>query len=394
MESSRARDTRPFIVMDVLERAETLERQGRRIVHLEVGEPDFDVPPVVREAAERALRDGLTHYTHSLGIWRLREAIAGWYDRRYGVAVSPERVVVTAGTSGAFLLLFGALLEPGEGVLLADPGYPCYANFARFVEARPVRVPVDAEDGFAFTPARVEAALTEDPRARVVLVSSPANPTGAVTPRATYEWLATPRLTLVSDEIYHGLRYDGGEEFTALQVRDDAIVVDGVSKRFAMTGLRVGWTVVPKGLVRSLNKLSQNLFICVPTVSQYAAVAALEQALPDMERMVATYRERHGVLVRGLRELGFRVEVEPQGAFYVFARMSHLHPDSYEFCLRMLEEAGVAATPGVDFGRHRTSEYVRFSYTRSVADIEAGLGRLKEWIPTIRTSPEARPGER
>lgn len=389
MESTRARDTRPFIVMDVLERAEALERQGRRIVHLEVGEPDFDVPPVVREAAERALREGRTHYTHSLGIWPLREAVAAWYARRYGVTVSPERVVITAGTSGAFLLLFGALLEPGDGVLLSDPGYPCYANFARFVDARPVRVPVEAADGFAVTPERVAAALAEAPEARVALVSSPANPTGTVTPRATYEWLADPvrtgrPLRLVSDEIYHGLRYDGGAEFTALAVRDDAIVVDGLSKRFAMTGLRVGWTVVPQALVRPLNKLSQNLFISVPSVSQYAAVAALEHALPDMDRMVATYRERRAALLAGLRATGFAVEVEPQGAFYVFARMGHLYPDSYEFCLRMLEEAGVAATPGVDFGHHRTREYVRFAYTRSIDDIREGVRRLQEWIPTVR----------
>lgn len=381
MDSSRARDTTPFIVMDVLERAETLERQGRRIVHLEVGEPDFDVPPIVREAAERALRDGRTHYTHSLGIWELREAIAEWYDRRYAVTVSPERVVVTAGTSGAFLLLFGALLEPGDGVLLSDPGYPCYANFARFVDARPVRVPVDAADGFAFTPERIGPVV---PEGKIVLVSSPANPTGTITPRETYEWLAEQPLRLLSDEIYHGLRYDDAEEFTAIAVSDDAIVVDGLSKRFAMTGLRVGWTVVPQALVRSLNKLSQNLFISVASLSQYAAVAALRHAVPDMERMVATYRERHDVLVGALRDLGFLVEVEPQGAFYVYARMSHLHPDSYGFCLRMLDEAGVAATPGVDFGRHRAEEYVRFAYTRSVEDIREGVRRLKEWIPTVR----------
>jgi len=384
MESRRARDTRPFIVMDVLERAEELERQGRPIVHLEVGEPDFDVPPVVREAAERALRDGRTHYTHSLGIWPLREAIAGWYARRYGVDVSPERVVVTAGTSGAFVLLFGALLEPGDGVLLSDPGYPCYANFARFVEARPLRVPVDAAEGFAFTPERVGEVLRREPGARAVIVSSPANPTGTVTPRATYEWLAAQRLRLISDEIYHGLRYDGGEELTALSLCDDAIAVDGLSKRFAMTGLRVGWAVVPPGLVRALNKLSQNLFISVATVSQYAAIAALEHAVPDMQRMVETYRERRAELTRGLREVGFEVEVEPQGAFYVFARMAHLHPDSYEFSLRMLAEAGVAATPGVDFGQHRTHEYVRFAYTRSVEDIREGVRRLREWIPTVR----------
>lgn len=389
MESTRARDTRPFIAMDVLERAEALERQGRRIVHLEVGEPDFEVPPAVREAAERALRDGRTHYTHSLGIWPLREAVAEWYARRYGATVSPERVVITAGTSGAFLLLFGALLEPGDAVLLSDPGYPCYANFARFVDARPVRVPVEAADGFAFTPARVAAALAREERVRAALVSSPANPTGTVTPRATYEWLAGQPLRLISDEIYHGLRYDGGEpEFTALAVTDDAIVVDGLSKRFAMTGLRVGWTVVPAALVRALNKLSQNLFISVASVSQYAAVAALQHGLPDMERMVATYRERRTALLSGLRAVGFLVEVEPQGAFYVFARMSHLHADSYEFCLRMLEEAGVAATPGVDFGRHRTREYVRFAYTRSTDDIIEGVRRLKEWIPTV--APPAR----
>jgi aspartate/methionine/tyrosine aminotransferase len=379
MESTRAREIQPFIAMDILEKAYALERAGRDIVHLEIGEPDLDMPAVAREAAERALRNGWTHYTHSLGIWELREAIAERYASRYGVSISPERIIVTAGASGAFLLLFGVLFDPGSRVLLSDPGYPCYVNFARFVGAEPVSVPVEADDGFALTPDRIGQELEND-NVRGVVISSPANPTGTVTPRGTYEWLVDQAPTLISDEIYHGLRYNGGQEFTALEIDGEAIVIDGMSKRYAMTGMRVGWMAVPDRLVRAINKISQNLFISVGSVSQHAAVAALREGEPDVERMVGIYRERHDYLVRALREIGFKVEVVPQGAFYVFARMSHLHPDSYEFCLKMLEEAGVAATPGVDFGRHRTREYVRFAYTSSLDSIREGVRRLEGWL--------------
>jgi len=288
--------------------------------------------------------DGPTTPT-SLGLWELREAVAERYESRYGVSISPERIIVTAGASGAFLLLFGVLFDPGNRVLLSDPGYPCYANFARFVGAEPVSVPVEADDDFALTPDRIAREL-ENGNVRGVVISSPANPTGTVTPRETYEWLAEQAPTLISDEIYHGLRYNGGRGFTALEINDEALVIDGLSKRHAMTGMRVGWMVVPDHLVRAVNKISQNLFISVGSVSQHAAVAALREGDPDVERMIDIYRRRHDYLVGALREIGFKVEVVPQGAFYVFARMSHLHPDSCEFCLKMLEEAGVAATPG------------------------------------------------
>ncbi len=376
MESARARGIQPFIVMDVMERAETLEAEGRDIIHLEVGEPDFDMPPAVREAAHKAIRDGQTHYTHSLGLRALREAIAERYATRYRVAVSPEQVIVTAGSSGAFLLLFGALLDTGETIAMADPGYPCYANFARFVGARALRVPVLAEEGFALRPERLVEA------ARAVLISSPANPTGTITPEASYRALAERPGWLISDEIYHGLRYDDGEEFTALSLaeRGEVVVVDGFSKRWAMTGMRVGWMVVPPGLVRPVNRLSQNLYISVGSVAQHAALAALREAEPDVVEMVRVYRERHDYLVTALRELGFGVEVVPQGAFYVYARMAHFHEDSYAFCVRMLEEAGVAATPGVDFGEYRNREYVRFAYTRSLDDIREGVRRLRAWL--------------
>lgn len=230
MESRRAREIQPFIAMDILEKAYALERAGRDIVHLEIGEPDLDMPPAAREAAERALRNGWTHYTHSLGLWELREAVAERYESRYGVSISPERIIVTAGASGAFLLLFGVLFDPGDRVLLSDPGSPCYANFARFVGAEPVSVPVEADDDFALTPDRIAREL-ENGNVRGVVISSPANPTGTVTPRETYEWLAEQAPTLISDEIYHGLRYNGGRGFTALEINDEALVIDGLSKR-------------------------------------------------------------------------------------------------------------------------------------------------------------------
>ena len=315
--AERMREFTSFIVMDVMEAAERLEHAGKRVVHLEVGEPDFDPPRPVMEEMERALREGRTHYTHSLGIRALREAIAQRYARRYGVEVSPDRVCVTTGSSAAFLLVFAALLNPGDGVAMTDPGYPCYPNFARFVAARPVLVPVSAREGFRLTPAALQAV---DPRGlKAFMISSPSNPAGTVTLRETYQAILARGHILISDEIYHGLVYGGVREFTALELSDQAIVVDGFSKRYAMTGCRLGWLVVPPELARPVNRLAQNLYISPPTLSQYGALAALQHGDSYVGAMRDEYAMRHRLLVDGLRSLGFGISHEPEGAFYVFA---------------------------------------------------------------------------
>ena len=380
MISKRMDEIRSFIVMDIMEKALELEARGKRVVHLEVGEPNHRPPAEVEEAAIRAIRDGHTHYTHSLGILPLREGIARHYADHYGVEVDPDRVIVTVGTSGAFALLLGVLLDPGERVLTADPGYPCYPNFARYVNAVPAAVPVEAEDGFTLS----ADAVGEVGRAgELVLVSSPANPTGTVTPRETYLDLVGQGFRVISDEIYHGLVYSERGEFTALEIDPDVIVVNGFSKRYAMTGFRLGWMVVQRELVRPINRLAQNLFISAPAPSQWAGLAALEHAGSWVEETRAEYLRRRDLLVGILRDLGFVIRRVPDGAFYVFADISAFGLDSFDFCQRMLEEAGVAATPGKDFGAHRTERYVRFAYTNSADAIREAGERIRRWLPVL-----------
>jgi aspartate/methionine/tyrosine aminotransferase len=376
--ADRMEEFTSFIVMDILEKAMQLEAAGSKIVHLEVGEPDFDPPPSVTEAMRRAVCEGKTHYTHSLGLIELREAVAEHYASRYGVVISPERVCITTGTSGAFLLVLGALLNPGEGVAMSDPGYPCYPNFVRLLGGRPLPIPIREEEGFQLIPEAIAERLREP--VKLFFISSPANPTGTVTQRRTYEWVLERGHLLLSDEIYHGLVYTDDPEFTALQVDPRAIVVNGFSKRYAMTGCRLGWVIVPEELVRPLNRLSQNLFISAPTPSQWGGVAALREGAPFVESVRREYARRRRVLIDGLRKLGLKVGFEPQGAFYVFADVSAYSRDSFDFCQRMLVEAGVAATPGIDFGKNETHRYVRFAYTRGIDRIEEGLDRLGRWL--------------
>lgn len=372
----------PFLVMEVLERAKALERQGRDIVHMEVGEPDFDTPQVVREAGIRALRDGHTHYTHSLGHVQLREAIAGWMDRRYGVQVSPDRVVVSLGSSGAMLLLFGALLDPGDRVLMTDPHYACYPNFVRACHGESVRLPVREIDGFQYDAEAVREQVQAG--ARAVLLNSPSNPTGIVCPADRMRELVEVtrgRSQLVSDEIYHGLTY-GQEATTILALDPDAVVVSGFSKLFAMTGWRLGYAIVPEYLVRPMQKLQQNLLISPPDFAQFAAIAALTQADDDVERMRRCYDERRRLVLRKLAGMGLDVLVEPTGAFYVFFNVSRYTDDVYSFAFRILDEAGVALTPGVDFGPHGEG-FLRLSYANSKERLDEGLDRLARFLAEL-----------
>jgi len=377
----------PFLVMEVLERAGELQRQGRSIVHLEVGEPDFDTPPAALEAGIRALRDGHTHYTHSLGHPELRAAIAAWQCEQYGVPTTPEQVVVTVGSSGAMLLVFAALLDPGDQVLLTDPHYACYPNFVSACGGVPVRVPVCEADGFQFNPEAVARCLT--PRTRVLLLNSPANPTGTLTqPQRMRELIAVlsgsgsdvpgARPVIVSDEVYHGLVY-AGRAHSIREFAPDAVVINGFSKLFAMTGWRLGYAVLPPWLVRPVQKLQQNLFISAPDFAQFAALAALQHAHADVERMRQCYDERRRLVLRRLKAMGLEVLTEPVGAFYVFVNVRRFTSNVHEFAFRILEEAGVAVTPGVDFGPGG-AEYIRISYANSLENIAEGMNRLERFL--------------
>ncbi|MGM0788193.1 MAG: pyridoxal phosphate-dependent aminotransferase [Thermodesulfobacteriota bacterium] len=380
--SNRASRIEPFIVMDVLERAQELAASGREIIHLEVGEPDFATPGVINEAAARAMEDGLTHYTHSLGIMELREAIAQHYADRYGVEVDPARVVVTGGTSMAMLLLFSALLEKGREVILSDPHYACYDNFINFVGGVPVRLPVRAEEGFEFRTEEISAAMGS--KTRGIFINSPSNPTGQVMSADMLEAVAdmAPGRPggpyVISDEIYHGLVYEGAEH-SILEYTDNAFVLDGFSKRYAMCGWRLGYLIAPANYVRPLQKMHQNFSICAPSVSQWAGVAALKHAWPEVERMRGIYDTRRRRLIDGLKNLGFEIPVEPAGAFYVFTSCAHLDPDDYRLAFHILEESGVAVTPGRDFGPGGHG-FLRFSYCNSLENIDTAIERLGSYL--------------
>lgn len=379
----------PFLAMEVMERAQVMERAGIDVVHLEVGEPDFRVPECVADALASAARNGDTHYTHSLGKWELREAIAARYARIYGVTVSPEQVVVTSGTSGGLVLLTALLLNPEDEVLLPDPGYACYPNFVLAAHGVPRRVPTLASEGYRLDAAAVGSFLTE--RTRALLVNSPGNPTAAVQPRDALEALAQlsnqhPHLALISDEIYHGLEYgaEPGHPVTTratsmLEVTNRCFVLDGFSKRYAMTGLRIGWLVAPPEYVPALQRLAQNLFISASSVAQAGALAALRGADADIERMRQEYARRRELMVSGLRRLGFGVPVSPAGAYYTLADARHLDSDSVRLAHRILDEAKVGVAPGIDFGPSAEG-HLRFSFASASVRIEEGLHRLANWL--------------
>lgn len=378
MASKRTEEMTSFIVMDVLERACELECQGKKIVHLEVGEPDFDTPACVKEAACKALNEGFTHYTHSLGLLELREAICEYYQDTYGVRVDPDQVVVTSGSSPAIFMTFAALLEAGDQVILSDPHYACYPNFIKFVGGQPVMVPVYEEDGFQFRPETIRKKMTE--RTRAIFINSPSNPTGNLLSKDRMAALAEMSPWIVSDEIYHGLVYEG-KEHSILEFTDRAFVLNGFSKLFAMTGLRLGYLIAPKAFVRPIQKVHQNFFISANAMSQRAGIVALKESAADVARMKRIYNERRVFMIRRLREMGLGITVEPTGAFYVFANAKHISEDSYALAFDILEKACVGVTPGIDFGSHGEG-YLRFSYANSMENIAEGMDRLEAYLKT------------
>ncbi len=374
--ANRAAEIPPFIVMDVLEKAQEMERGGADIVHLEVGEPDLDTPDCIKEACLRALRDGKTHYTHSLGLIELREAVCEHYHRRYGVTVGPDQVLITSGTSPAMQLLFAAILEPGDEVIVSDPHYACYPNFIRFFDGVPVDVPVHEAEGFQYTTPAIREKIT--PRTRAVLINSPSNPTGNLLDAGRMAEIASLGLPVVSDEIYHGLVY-GEREHSILEFTDNAFVLNGFSKAYAMTGWRLGYLIAPKPYIRPMQKMQQNLFISANAFVQWAGVAALREAGPDVERMRAVYDSRRVFMIRRLREMGLGISVEPTGAFYVLGNIKAFSQDSYATAFDILEKARVGVTPGIDFGKN-CEGYLRFSYANSLENIAEGMKRIETYL--------------
>jgi aspartate/methionine/tyrosine aminotransferase len=369
-----------FIVMDILERAKELEAQGIDVVHMEVGEPDFPTPDEVIEAGVKALLDKRTAYTQSVGVPELRKAISRYYGDRYGLEVEPERIFLTPGSSPALLAAVRILTEGDKVCGLSDPGYPCYKNMVRFLGGRFVSLPVEEEAGFKILIPLLRGI-------GVLVINSPSNPTGAVYSRDELAELVEEALkkgiTVISDEIYHGITYNEPAP-SALEFTDDAIVVNGFSKFFLMTGWRLGWMVVPKRMVRLVQSIAQNLFICPPASAQYAALACFrEEVLAQFREKVEIYRKRRDFIVGALDDIGLDVKVMPQGAFYVYANASKYTRDSFTFAKRALEEAHIGITPGVDFGDNKTHLYVRFSYANTLERLEEGMRRLGEWLSAL-----------
>ncbi|OGP81930.1 MAG: aspartate aminotransferase [Deltaproteobacteria bacterium RBG_16_54_11] len=379
MIASRAKEMKPFIVMDVMERAAEMERRGQGVIHLEVGEPDFDTPEPIKEACMRAIRQGETHYTHSLGLVPLREAICEHYAEKYGVEVSADQVLITSGTSPAMLLLFSALLERGEEVILPNPHYPCYPNIISYVEGRAILVDTEEEEGFQYLPAEIKRRITA--RTKGIIVNSPANPTGIVMDNKRMEEIASLSPFIISDEIYHGLVYKG-EEHTMLEFTDRCFVLNGFSKLYAMTGWRLGYLIAPQEFIRPMQVMQQNLFISPNSFVQWAGIAALKDAHKEVEEMKETYNCRREFMLKGLREMGLKVAVEPTGAFYILANARRYAVDSYQLAFAILEKAGVGVTPGIDFGS-RAEGFLRFSYANSLEKIEQGLERLQRYLASL-----------
>lgn len=372
----KANDIRPFIVMEVLEKAAEMEKKGINVIHLEVGEPDFNVPACVADAVGNAFKEGRTHYTHSLGDPELREEICKRYLKIYGVEVSPDQIIVTSGSSPAILLTLGVLCDVDDEVIISDPGYACYQNFIRFLNAKPVKIPVFEEDGFQFRPAEIVKKITA--KTKAIIINSPMNPTGNLLSAGVMQELVNFKIPVISDEIYHGLVYEG-EAHSILEFSENAFVLNGFSKLFAMTGLRLGYVIAPKHYIRPMQKLQQNLFICAGSTAQRAGIAALRSAEMDVEKMKAVYNQRRKYMIERLAQMGFEIKVPPTGAFYVFVNVKHISGDSYKLAFEILDKAHVGVTPGIDFGENGEG-FLRFSYANSIENIKEGLNRLEKFL--------------
>lgn len=374
-------DITPFLAMEIMEKAFELENRGNDVIHLELGEPDFDTPEVIKEAAVRAIREGKTNYTHSLGILPMREAVAKDYSEKYGVSVSPERVVVTSGTSPALLLIFSALISPGDEVILTNPCYACYPNFVKYVGGVPRFINVYDKDNYDLDIDGVKKIISR--RTKAILINSPSNPTGTVISREKLQQISDLGITVISDEIYHGLVYSGDEE-TVLSFGNNAFVLNGFSKAYAMTGWRLGYLIAPEKYVRIIQKLQQNLFISANDFVQHAGVVAINEGKPHVKKMREVFNSRRKVMIQKVKEAGFIVRSEPRGAFYVMADVSKYSRNSYSFAFELLEGARVGVTPGIDFGTNGEG-FIRFSYANSVENIEEALRRIGDYLKKKRS---------
>ncbi len=384
MTAKRLKYIAPFHAMTLLARARALEAQGRSVVHMEIGEPDFATPQPVVEAGIRALRQGKTHYTPAVGLGALREAIAGHYQSEFAVQVDPQRILVTPGASGALQLILAALVDPGSQVLMTDPGYPCNRNFVFLFEGEPVMVAVKAAQNYQPSPDLLDEYWS--PRTCCVMVASPSNPTGTVISQdslaAILNKVRGRGAQLIVDEIYQNLCYREAPR-TALTLGEDVFVINSFSKYFGMTGWRLGWLVAPAAVIDHLDTLAQNLFLAAPTPAQHAALAAFEpETRAILEQRREQFQRRRDFLLPALRSLGFEIAVEPEGAFYLYADCSRFTDNSFSFAGDLLEKAGVAVTPGVDFGQYEAHRHLRFAYTTSLEQLQLGVERIAEFIET------------
>jgi len=362
----------PFIVMDIVREASKYEDT----IHFEIGEPDLQPSPKVWELAEKAIKDRLNFYTESLGLPQLREKISQFYFEKYNVEISPSRIALTVGTSGAFLTVYSIILNKGEKIAFSDPSYPCYKNFSYILDIEPVLIPVDSSTDYQLTVEHIKK--YKDIKA--VQISSPNNPTGNIYKKENLKQLAKyceeNNIYLISDEIYHGLVYDE-KEHTALEFSDKAIVINGFSKYFCMPGFRLGWIILPEELIRKAEIVLQNLFIAPPTISQFSALGAFDKE--HLNYITSEYKKRRDFLYKNLKDI-FNIDIFPEGAFYIWADISKYSNDSYKFVKQILEETHVAITPGIDFGNNNTKNYIRFAYTRNIEHMEEGIKRLKEYL--------------
>ena len=378
--ADRCEKITPFIVMEIMEKIHKREASGIDVIHMEIGEPDFNVPECVNEVSIEAFLGNETHYTHSLGDIRLREAISQYHKITYDTTIDPGHILVTSGTSPAMLLLFSVLVNPGDEIIISDPHYACYANFINYVQGIPVTVPVFEEEGFVYTPEAIKEKIT--PKTRGIFINSPSNPTGNVIPKERMQQIVdiadANNIYIISDEIYHGLVYEG-HEHSIYEFTDKAFVLNGFSKLFAMTGLRLGYLIAPPEFVRALQILQQNFFICANSVAQLSGVAALKDAHKETQEMRETYNKRRIYVIDRLKKMGLGITIDPTGAFYVFANAKHISHDSYALAFDILEKAHVGVTPGIDFGENGEG-YLRFSYANSMENLKTGLDRLEGYL--------------
>ena len=377
--SKRAQAIQPFHVMKLLARARELEAQGKNVIHMEVGEPDFKTPQPIVDAGMDAIKNGDVHYTPAMGLLALREAISEYYLQQYKVKVSPNRIIVTPGASGALLLALASIIEAGQSVLLADPGYPCNRNFISLLEGKAQLINVNATTHFQLNAELVEKNWKQNSAA--VLLASPSNPTGTTIPEKDLfdiiNFVTEKNGTVLVDEIYQGLVYDS-QPSTALSLSDDIFIINSFSKYFSMTGWRVGWLVVPDEFVTVIDNLAQNIFLAAPTPAQYAALAAFKpESIEILEQRRIEFKARRDYLLEALPELGFTIPVTPEGAFYIYANCEAITDNSFEFAEQCLEQVGVAVTPGIDFGANQAEKYIRFAYTTSLDNLKEAIRRLK-----------------